>query len=454
MLHHIVRKLSGGGEVIVLDTGSQIGPESEAMLQALHSRSTGGLMRHLKILEEKGSEGFMKTFYVGYGHKSIADCGSASVFIEGVSMLAAKAVQDWRLYSGQEASTRYIDFSAQPFINPIASSKSAAEILEKWRALYLEVQDPVDRFLRERFPRQDGEDENVYGKAIAARRFDITRSILPAGASTNLSWHSNLRQFSDGLAFLRHHPLVEVQEIAQAIENALQEAFPGSFDMTKRYPETEAYYREWMQSRHLYAIDRTIHADGEDFRLVKDSVDRDLMRTYGDTLRMRPERTELPGVLAECGTLQYEFLLDFGSFRDVQRHRAAVQRMPLLTTRHGFHEWYVRELPESLRVRVESILTEQQDATRRLGLSAEEEQYFIPMGYRVPCRVTGDMKALLYLAELRSTRFVHPTLRAIALRILDDMEERFRDFGLVVHRDADPHRFDIRRGLQDIVAQS
>ena len=114
-LEHTFVKINGNGEVIVLDTGAAINAEAEAMLQALHSRSIGGLESHLKILSEKGAENFMKNFYVGYGHKSIGDCGSTSIFIEGISMLAAKAIQDWPLYSGQESSTRYIDFQVQPF---------------------------------------------------------------------------------------------------------------------------------------------------------------------------------------------------------------------------------------------------------------------------------------------------------------------------------------------------
>ena len=119
-LHHSSRNLPNGGKVIVLNTGALITPEAEAMLQALHSRSTGGLSSHLKKLQEKGPTNFMQNFYVGYGHKSIGDCGTTTLFIEGVSMLVAKAIQDWPLYSGQESSTRYIDFSQQPF-NPVGS---------------------------------------------------------------------------------------------------------------------------------------------------------------------------------------------------------------------------------------------------------------------------------------------------------------------------------------------
>src|SRR5262245_27953558 len=91
-------------------------PEDVAMLQALYSRSAESVDVHLEKVKETGSGRFMESYYVGYTHKSIADCGSTTVFIEGVSMLAAKAIQDWPLYSGQETSTRFIDFSKQPLL--------------------------------------------------------------------------------------------------------------------------------------------------------------------------------------------------------------------------------------------------------------------------------------------------------------------------------------------------
>ena len=43
-------------------------------------------------------------------------------------MLVAKAIQDWPLYSGQESSTRYIDFQVQPFKN-IIGTKEGEEII-------------------------------------------------------------------------------------------------------------------------------------------------------------------------------------------------------------------------------------------------------------------------------------------------------------------------------------
>lgn len=94
--------------VIVLD---DVPPESNAMLQALYSRSPESVVEHLKRVNSVGPEKFMKSYYVGYGHKSIGDCGTTTIFIENVSMLAAKAIQDTPLYNGQEGDSRLCQVS-------------------------------------------------------------------------------------------------------------------------------------------------------------------------------------------------------------------------------------------------------------------------------------------------------------------------------------------------------
>ena len=73
------------------------------------------------------------------------------------------------------------------------------------------------------------------------------------------------------------------------------------------------------------------------------------------------------------------------------------------------------------------------------------------MGYRTSNRLTGNIPALVYLVELRATRFVHPTLRKKAKMMADALSELFGKFGLVIHLDKEIDRFDIKRGEHDIV---
>jgi len=443
---HTVKRLKTGGFVLVLNNEAKIDGQAEAMLQALHSRSTGGIKSHLKVLEEKGAENFMEKFYVGYGHKSIGDCGSATVFVEGISMLAAKAIQDWRLYSGQEASTRYVDFSKQKFLNPIGT-KPGEKIQEGWRKFYLQLQKPVQEHLKKQFPIQEGENENIYEKAIIARAFDITRSFLPAGATTNVAWRMNFRQFADELMLLRHHPLEEVREISEMTEKALQKAYKNSFGH-ERFETTEKYNQDWMQKDYYYK-----NNDAQDFTFIRNDIKVKDLEPFKKVLKNRPMKTELPPTIASLGMVHYEFLLDFGSFRDLQRHRAIVQRMPLLTMKHGFNEWYIEALPKNWRNRAEKFIESQKKKIESLKISEEEKQYYMAMGFKVPCRFSGDLKALIYLVELRSTRFVHPTLVRQMLKVIDSLKRLFGKSGLIIYVDEEPNRFDIRRGEQDIISK-
>ncbi len=445
---HIIEKLKGNphGFILVLDNQAKINGEAEAMLQALHSRSTGGIRHHLKVLKKKGADNFMRQFYVGYGHKSIGDCGSATLFIEGISMLAAKAIQDWPLYSGQEASTRYVDFSQQVFFNPL-KNKAGQNILENWREFYLKIQKPLQKYLIEKFPRQKGEKKAIYEKAIQARVFDIARAWLPAGATTNIAWRMNFRQLADQIMLLRHHPLQEVREIANYAEKALKKAYPNSFGQ-KRFSHTEKYNEFLMTKKYYWENSRL-----KKFHLAYNGLDKKNLKNYKQILQRRPLKTELPYFIRECGVMSYEFLLDFGSFRDIQRHRAVAQRMPLLTLRHGFHSWYLDSLPKELQKEARKFLKKQEQAIKKLKTSKFERQYYIAMGYQVPVKITGDLKALVYLVELRSTRFVHPTLVKEVLKMINSLKKILRPYGLVIHQDQEPHRFDIERGRQDIIAK-
>lgn len=448
LLNHTIEPLPGGGEVVLLNTGAIIGSEAQAMLGALHSRSPGGIRSHLKILAKKGAKRFMRSFYVGYGHKSIGDLANGAIFIEGVSMLVAKAVQDFALYNGQEVSTRYVDFSTQRFVNPLGTNRASA-LLERWRAFYLSALTQMIPVLEKRFPRNEGEKEADWKKAVKARAFDTVRSLLPAGATTNLVWTGSFRQMADRLPVLRHHPLAEVRVVAEAVERVLVRAFPDSFSL-KRYEATEAYVAE---CNELYAYFDDPDPVDFDFR---DTINHERLVEYNQALIKRPPKTELPYALRDAGVSEFRLLLDFGSFRDIQRHRAVSMRMPLLTANHGFEEWYLQELPDELRAAAEALIKTQTEEARELCANESPTilQYYLPMGYRTTIRLTGDLRALVYLVEIRATRFVHPTLRVRAAAMAKTLEQTYATDGLVLHLDADPDRFDVKRGTHDITLKA
>src|SRR5882672_5835661 len=113
-------------------------------------------------------------------------------------MLAAKAVQESPLYSGQETSSRYLDMGSRRVVDPFQTAESQ-EIISGWTDFYREATPRVAREVERRRPVQDGEDLVAYKKTVQARTFDVMRGFLPAGVTTQLSWSTNLRQARDAM---------------------------------------------------------------------------------------------------------------------------------------------------------------------------------------------------------------------------------------------------------------
>lgn len=415
-------------------------PQDTAMLQALYSRSPESVEKHVEKVKATGSGKFMERFYVGYGHASIADCGSTTVFIEQLSILADKAIQDWPLYSGQETSTRYVDMAKQPIIDPLDTEESQ-DILSDWMNFYITQQDRLKVHLRKKYPRKSDEAEEMYEKAIQARTFDIMRGFLPAGITTQLSWHTNLRQAADKLAVLHHNPLPEVRDIAEQIHKELRGKYPQSFSHPT-VPEQEKYRQDWNAKYNFFDPE-----SAPEFAF-KTEIKAEELERYRDVLDSRPAKTGLPHFLTELGLLTFDFHLDYGSFRDIQRHRHGVCRMPLLRTKWGFNQWYIDQMPQDLRLKAIALIEDQKKKIAALPTDDLTRQYYVSLGFNVPCRVSYGLPAASYVVELRSGKPVHPTLRKIALQMREAVIEKFPTLRL--NCDLDPDDWDARRGLQTI----
>lgn len=121
--------------------------------------------------------------------------------------------------------------------------------------------------------------------------------------------------------------------------------------------------------------------------------------------------------------------------------------MPRLTMDLGFHDHYVASIAEDLQLVLQSYLTGLETRIASLDCSDDIRQYYIPMGYTMSCQIMGTLPAMVYLAELRSTTYVHPTLRPIAIQIGQYLE---KTHGIKMFLDTAADEFDVRRGKHDI----
>jgi thymidylate synthase ThyX len=449
----------------------------------LYSRRPKSILSHLKQIFKKGANDFIGTWYSGYGHNSIGDCGSMTLYFENVSMLAAKAIQNWPLYNGQEASTRYLDFAGRTMINPMAGWPAAnylyipkedlkeeslvnidncfkngyensvglsnngfvgKEIQDKWMAYYEKHMPIVKEYVSFLNEKDSEMDQETYDKAVSARAFDIMRAFIPAGMTTLVSWHNNIRQVRDHLAILKYHPSFEITRIATTALQALKTSHPASFDKQKVREETEEYLKLRANETSYFG-----GVNCEEFMINDNRLDIDMIHQYAHLLKNRPPKNEAPHEIGEAGTVNVLFNIDFGSFRDAQRHRKGVCKMPLLTTELGFHTWYLDRLPEQSKTEALALITELQPLINSLPCSDIDRQYYIPMGYMVTADFTWTFDQCIYVAELRSADTVHPTFRVHAQSLGRWIEKVAPSAKLYVDYSEDKWSF--KRGKQDIV---
>jgi thymidylate synthase ThyX len=479
-----------GADILTLtdlewEFGIRLSAEDAAMLAALFSRDPSHPRVHVEKMAKAatlkfwprvvwrllrllavfsrwvGSEkaaGFMERYYAKYNHKSIADCGSTTVFFVGVSILAAKAIEDTPMFSGQETSTRYVPFDTAPVWEPTgnpAARDTIARLMEFYRSSY----EPTRGHVAATFPIKEGEKQEDWCNSVRARTFDVLRSFLPAGLTTQVAWHGNLRQIADHLIDLRHHPLEEVRLHANAAWMCLRRHYPGSFpenaamlDVSgergaKLVPAVEQFREEMAQCRwaHFAAMHEPVFS-------FESQIDLELLSDRErEHLRKRPRGAGIPSYVGVCGLATIRAHVDYGSWRDLHRQRRGAWRTPVLTPNYGFESWYLDSLPGDLFVRAQAHIGGIRRFWSKLMLDEglPHAQYFLPMGFIVPWFYVCGLPQVVYMAELRAAKTVHPTARAVAQKLAAAVRAEWGD-RLALHADTDPDNWTVRRGSQSI----
>lgn len=435
-------------------------PEVIAMLQAFYSRSSESIESRLARLgnsNDKIKEA-LKKYYIGYGHESIGECGGATIFIEGVSLLAAKAIQNFSLYQGQECSTRYIDFGQQAMIDPLKADARLTRIQQDWLDFYVELLPQVLSLVRELHP-DDG--SSAWENATKAYTFDICRAFLPIGITTNLSWKTDLRKARSRLFDLKAHPCVELRNFAQGCLRQLYQKYPSSFtEDDDLFDEVDDYKDVYCDLYHYDTRQLTIDdvpSFGSDWH---GHVYLKYLTEVLSFLHTRPRKVEVPQSLGWVGSFNFQFKIDYGSFRDLQRHRSAYIPQPRVGNgRSEFNSWYLEtlnQLSPDLYQKATAFITKQFDALNTIKESGRHDvhelQYYYPLGTNVPVSMYASLPSAIYIAQLRCSPTVHPTMRDIALQINAAILEL--DPNIKTYANLEESKFSLRRGDQTIKEKS
>lgn len=367
-------KLDYSRILLLLPSKDEATAEDLSMLQALYSRDPRPIDDALRLAKTSKSGEFMNKFYVGYGHSSIAECGSFTLAIENVPMIIAKLIQHNQLYRGQECSTRYLDFSKQQFIS---NSGLGSYYQEELRSFYIKWLPIITESIIKNYKLDKSIPFDL--KTAQASAFDVMRGFLPIGACTNLSWTTDLKTFNDHVARLRtiQDNYYGLKEVLDKMVKLVSTEFPNSI----------------FESRDDGALKFTKYS-------IKDKIIKvhDLMNDDS---------------LIECHSK-----IDFASWRDFARHRSIFQEFPIIDV-IDFSKFYMTNLPDEAKDEFISI-------HRGMILDNLDEGrlsiYDFPMGCNVYYYFSGYLSKLEYILKLRSSRTVHPTLRREILYMADRLD--------------------------------
>lgn len=270
---------------------------------------------------------------------------------------------------------------------------------------------------------------------------------MPAGATTFVAWYTSISEANEHLSWLRCHPLGEVQRLTRTTMSLLKKALPGSFGR-KVYRKRELYKTNW------YKTDYYVEKQNSQELTVQLMVEKSEITRNSKMFTKRPQGQKLPYQIGEMINIRYTDMLDFGSFRDQQRHRSVIQRQGLLTAQHGFHEWYLENLPESLKTETTNFIENQVRLIQSSGLSKFDEQYLYPMGMKIPVSMTGSIAKFVYIIDLRAQKTVHPTLHKNMLWLAKSLQKAISKYmnGKNIALYVDPEiEITLKRGTQTIL---
>jgi hypothetical protein len=115
----------------------------------------------------------------------------------------------------------------------------------------------------------------------------------------------------------------------------------------------------------------------------------------------------------EASSMTFELMLDYGAYRDLQRHRLVSPATQRLTCHLGF-DTPAELVDMGLAEPYQEALLAAYEAWQKLEAHPLEAQYTVPLAYRVRTLWTLNLRELFHVIELRSARQGHQSYRRIA----------------------------------------
>ena len=404
------------------------------------------------------AEALYQRVFGEYGDDSVAQLGGVHLATEQASNLLTKVLERGRLAAYLEQSTRYIYYDRPlgdryRYFTPHEVTKAGLE--EEYRVTldwlfgtYSEIIARLVPFFEEKFPHGREDSDFVWKSTIRAKACDAARGLLPAATTSNVGIYATGQAYESLLLRMRAHPLTEARDYSAMMLEELRKVIPSFVkrvdvpdrggvwssyladiraDMDERSRElgikpegrAEVILTEWDPDGELKVAAAALyaHSDLPDDQLLEvagamsSNQRAELITAY---VGERSNRRHKPGRGMERTGYRFDILVDYGIFRDLQRHRLMTLDWQRLGTQHGY------VTPDPIRaVGAVDLWDEAMDRTAHLAERIEASagpdvaQYAVPFAYRIRFYMDLNAREAFHLIELRTAQGGHADYRRV-----------------------------------------
>ena len=437
-------------------------------------------LRKIYLLEfalaEAAAPEFIEKVVAGYGDDSVKQLIYVLLVVERASNLMTKRLEHGRLAGYLEPSTRYIYFDQKDesgrykyYIPPRMPPEAKQIYMERMDAIF-EIYSYIVRELTDFVRIQTKEPESKLERsawlgATRAQACDAARTLLPVATQSSVGIVAPAQSIENLIYFLASQTLQETQEAAKSILREskkvvgaflrqverperggaaivyrqdtasavarLAKSYLGSFQFPVSNAEEVTLVDWWPKGEELDVL--TPEMLFSEMRMpikmlqnrVKDWPRGQKLEVFNAYVGNRLNYRHKPGRAFEKIHYEWELFLDYGIFRDLQRHRvldmpewqkleiAYGYDIPNLVKEAGMEDMFRNgfELSDDLHAYMAGV-----------GLE-EEAQYATLLGHRMRFRFVENAREAFHLHELRTQPQGHPGYRRVVKEMHRQLSE-------------------------------
>jgi thymidylate synthase ThyX len=324
-----------------------------------------GIAAQGQVFNYERGEGVAERILLQYGDDSVFELGGGHLFLDRISMVATKVVEDARIgLSPLEKSTRYVVYDQKGsdgdysfFKDPrIMDSHHREVYLDATRACFelyaqsvaqlmpfFEQQIPIESqsfpdlskpdspstpFKKLKDERSIRSAKTAYRFSVRAKACDVARVLLPASTLTNVGEFGNARAYGYLFTKMMANPLAEMQMIAYEGTREMKKVLPKFLDIVdnnygQAYQEYLRLSEEAMKKRSKELLAGKVPDKTERVELVKMDKNPEvniaaaLLYPYADL-----PLSQLITIIRQVGdTVRGDILHDSLKFRKNRRHK-------------------------------------------------------------------------------------------------------------------------------------